>query len=643
MKLPLLKKKPASVRGSGLFLLTAAIIWLEYFAIDYAVADVLNWPSFGLLSFHLLRHCARALAVALPSAGAVLCLMLPVLLVPRKYRTGLLLSLFLLLSVLVITDRLFIRYYADIFILRDILLVSQTGLIAKSIWALMRPSDGLITALPLILLWLWGTGRLSVSWSPFTARQKSALLAAFALSAAVQYGAVWHIEKYRPNIINAMYDRLSVCAWVSSATFHWWDFCNLTQEFFRPRHVPQEKINQAAEWFEAHYSPHARGTKAENLIIIQCEALQYFVTGLRIGDKEVTPNLNRFIGESVYFPNMWSQTAGGNSSDAEFMTNSGLFPAASGAAYSMFADNDYNPLAAAMIKKYGAETFAVQGTKIAFWNCYRMHPRLGFQKDYSQENFPKGELIGLGLSDREIFSCASRVFKKAKKPFFGFVVTLSSHHPFDFEGIPRASLPLPAELQNTLIGNYLQSINYFDREFGRFIEELRADGLMEKTLIVVYGDHPAVPIAYREEMQKLLGHSLEEAWEWKATRRVPLIIRIPELARRPRVIEKDAGHMDLLPTVSGLMGLGIKTVFGRDLLAKESKGPVVFRNGSFITDGVFVEPGPGRATDIRTGEKKDEKLYEAEEKDAAFRLSCSDLILDKNLTLQILEALKRQK
>ena len=81
-------------------------------------------------------------------------------------------------------------------------------------------------------------------------------------------------------------------------------------------------------------------------------------------------------------------------------------------------------------------------------------------------------------------------------PFYAFVVTLTSHHPFDFAGMDDGSLPLTADLKGTLLGNYLISIHYFDKQFGMFVDGLRARGLLDKSLMVVYGDHPAMPIAY---------------------------------------------------------------------------------------------------------------------------------------------------
>jgi phosphoglycerol transferase MdoB-like AlkP superfamily enzyme len=70
--------------------------------------------------------------------------------------------------------------------------------------------------------------------------------------------------------------------------------------------------------------------QGKNLIIIQVEALQQFVINRSINGQEITPNLNRWLKKSLYFDNYYYQVSAGNTSDAEFMSNNSLYPAASG-------------------------------------------------------------------------------------------------------------------------------------------------------------------------------------------------------------------------------------------------------------------------------------------------------------------------
>jgi lipoteichoic acid synthase len=612
------------------------IIWLKIFSIDFQIANTLNWPFFGSMNYPLIRSAMRALAVCAPSLAAVLCVMAPVSMLPAKHRGWFLLVFDFGFSVLALTDILFIRYYSDIFIFRNLLLLPQAGVISKSIWSLLKPLDILFFIDIPVIAMLMLKNKINIRFARVIKRRLALSAAVFALSITIQVLTVWHLAANRPTIVNAMYDRLSVCAWTGIGTFHWGDALSLAGKAFRLERVPDAEMKKMRGWFSRpHTVSLAPLAEGRNLIMVQCESLQYFVIGLRLNGVEVTPNLNRFAGECVNFRNAWNQTAGGLSSDSEFMANTGMFPAPSGAAYTEFDSNDYNSLPLNLRSK-GYRTAAFQGTYGPFWNSLIMHHRLGFEKDYSRNTFPNGEIIGLGLSDRAIFSETLKALAQLENPFYAFVVTLSSHHPFDFEGMDDGALVLPRELKGTLLGNYLISIHYFDREFGRFVDGLRREKLLDKSLVVVYGDHPAIPAEYREEMGKLPGMKTGSPVDWKKTGRVPLMFRIPGKERITGTRDIDTGQMDILPTIAGLMGLEIRTVFGKDLFSENRSEPVVFRNGSYMINGIFVEPAADRATNINTGEKLNADDFAKFSNDARQRLYYSDLIIGHNLIKDVM-------
>lgn len=616
------------------------LIWAKFFMLDYIIADVLDWPTFGSFRHHVLRHASRALAVSVPSLGAILCFVVPFSLLGPGLRGRALVLLNFLLSLLALTDSLFIRYYTDVFVFRDIMLLPQTGLIAKSIWSLLKPYDLLLFIDIPVMLWFFHGDKLLVTFRPVAKKRLLVSVLILIISISVQGGAAWRLVQQRPNVVNAMYDRLSICAWVSVSSFHWGDVLSGVARIANAGEKPGALIAEIGDWFLAHYDPNPNPVAAgKNLIIIQSEALQQFVVGLTILGQEVTPNLNRFKNECLYFPNTWGQTAGGHSADAEFMTNTGLFPAANGVAYTLYADNDFNSLGR-VLRARGYTNVAIQGTERAFWNCHRMYPQLGFHAQYSRNTYPNDEVIGLGLSDRAIFDRSLEIFDSLREPFYAFVVTLSSHHPFDFEGLDDGSFILPDELKDTLIGHYLIAIHYYDREFGRFIDALRANGMLEKSLVVVYGDHPAIPIAYQKELELLLNEPLHTPMTWRETKKIPLMFRVPGELQARGEDTADAGQMDVLPTISGLMGLEIKTVFGRDLLAGNKESPVIFRNGSYVTEGVYVEPGVKRASVLEVRQEIESAYYDQLTDEVERQLLYNDAILDKNLMENILIRLR---
>ena len=46
-------------------------------------------------------------------------------------------------------------------------------------------------------------------------------------------------------------------------------------------------------------------------------------------------------------------------------------------------------------------------------------------------------------------------------------------------------------LNNTKLGNYIRSVHYADEAIGEFINKLDSEGLLDNTVLVIYGDHDA--------------------------------------------------------------------------------------------------------------------------------------------------------
>ncbi len=173
-----------------------------------------------------------------------------------------------------------------------------------------------------------------------------------------------------------------------------------------------------------------------NLLMIQAESLQAFVPGLSVAGQEVTPTLNRWIGESIVFDRVTDQTGHGRSSDAELLTQVSLLPLADGAAAFAAAGNRYTSLAGELAER-GYFTLSAVPFDRTFWNRGVTHPSYGYSHSLFVEDFSPGEMVGWGLGDREFFGQMGRRLAELPAPFCAWLITLSLHHPFD--GFPAAT------------------------------------------------------------------------------------------------------------------------------------------------------------------------------------------------------------
>ena len=394
---------------------------------------------------------------------------------------------------------------------------------------------------------------------------------------------------------------------------------SLVEDYFKNRN--KHKENSATS--EIKY----KGiTEGKNLIVVQMEALQQFVIGKTINGKEITPNLNKLIKDSLYFDNIYYQVSGGNTSDAEFLSNTSLYPLSEGSVYHRYAENTYHSMPS-ILKDKGYNTYSLHAFNKTFWNREEMYKALKFDTFYSSEDYIMDDFAGWSgnaLSDKSFFRQSLNMIDTSK-PFYSLFVTLSCHHPFtyfqdfDFD---------VGEFEGAYIGNYIKGANYADSCIGEFVEDLKSKGLYDSSLLVFYGDHSAVPKIENAGLMQFLGIEYND-FDWAKLQRVPLIIHYPG-QQEGEVISTTGAQIDIMPTIANFMGLDVPHSLGKDLVnTKESYA--VLRNGSIITDKYIYFNDTRELYDYKTGELLDVDLYNSQLQDLINQLNISDIIISNDL------------
>ncbi|MBU8905976.1 LTA synthase family protein [Desertibacillus haloalkaliphilus] len=335
----------------------------------------------------------------------------------------------------------------------------------------------------------------------------------------------------------------------------------------------------------------------KHIIMIQFEALQQFVLHQTINGQEITPTLNQLTNKGVYFPNFYQQIGAGNTSDAEFIANTSLYPPGGESASAAYGKKEI-PSLPRLLEGYDTLTF--HANDISFWDRDQLYEALGFDSYYDSDFFGEEDVIGIGPSDDILFQKGFEVLlerHEQNKKFYSQFVTLSSHHPFN---IPerKEKFPLPADVEGSYIGNYLQSIHYTDAAIGRFLEKLKQYELMDEILLVIYGDHFGLAEGDLKEndqelLTTLIGHEYHKLDKYN----VPFIIYSSEINEGKKV-DILGGQIDILPTVANVIGHELDDFlhFGQDLI--NSKTNLITMNyylppGSFLTDELYFVPENG--------------------------------------------------
>lgn len=303
--------------------------------------------------------------------------------------------------------------------------------------------------------------------------------------------------------------------------------------------------------------------KGKNLLLLQVESLEGFVINKSINNQVITPNINGLLKNSLYFTNFHEQVYNGTSSDSDLMANTSVYPVRRGSTFFRFPNNSYNSLPN-LLEGLGYSSLAIHPDKGSYWNWMPALTSIGFNKCIDSTSFKMDETIGLGLSDGSYLRQVVPMIKEQKQPFYTFMVTLSSHSPFDIEEKYR-ELKLPESLEKTKLGGYFQSIHYTDKQIGMFLSKLQEEGLLDNTTVVIFGDHEGVHKFYNDELSSI---SPSEDWWFNNNYKIPFIVFNKDLAGEE--IQTTGAQVDILPTVSYLMGVEenkyVKTALGRNLL-----------------------------------------------------------------------------
>ena len=362
--------------------------------------------------------------------------------------------------------------------------------------------------------------------------------------------------------------------------------------------------------------------EGKNVILIHGESMMRNAMDLSFNGIEVTPTLNRLAKQGMFFSNFYSQVSVGTSSDSELTYNTSLMPTKSGTAFVSYSDRTYISTPK-LLKEKGYYTFSMHANNADFWNRRAMHKSLGYDRFYSKTDYKvtKDNTIGLGLSDKEFFKQSVAKIKKINEQhdkWYGLAIMLSNHTPFsDVEKYGDYTVDIKETvtkedgtteevtypyMEGTKLGNYFKSLHYADSALGEFIDELDAEGLLDNTIIVLYGDHDArLP---RADYNKLYNYNMEtheflseddpnykeyDSFQYEIGRRVPFIIWSKDMegTKLNQEVTNVMGMYDVMPTLGNMLGFNNKYALGHDIFNIKDNNLVVFPNGNWVTNKMY--------------------------------------------------------
>jgi len=536
----------------------------------------------------------RALMAASAAAIALL-----LLVIPGAWRKWACWSVAAIGAVLVWGDTVYLRFFGDLPGPGALAGAGQLGSVEASIRGLVELRDFWLFAdlLPGLVLVIasFELGRRTGRHPRRVAAVILAVIVGVGVVAAVR------IAEKEPLLLQQVFRRTSVAEEIGVLNLHAVDLVRSWSGGVLGGTISPERYDEVAAWFRdraplrAGSGPSFGVADGFNLIMIQVESLQGFVIDLEVEGREVTPFLNRWAEDSLWFSNVTDQTAQGRSSDSELATQVSLLPFSGGAAAFRFEGNDFTGLAEVLAGR-GYQTLSAVPYDGTFWNRSSTHPAYGYAESLFAEDFAAGERVGWGLSDRDFLDQVQQRLTAIERPFAAYLLTLSLHHPF--EGFPRHLEVLDVgRWQGTPFGNFLHTMHFFDASLASFMAGLERSGLAGSTVVAVWGDHDA-GFPWRPEIAVAMGAS-HDPEGWYLSQEVPLFIHVPGANGLRGERDIVAGHVDVAPTLLALLGVDPApyAYVGRNLLGTPGDPPVVGEYGCWRNSRLLFLQGDGSLAD----------------------------------------------
>ena len=258
----------------------------------------------------------------------------------------------------------------------------------------------------------------------------------------------------------------------------------------------------------------------------------------------------------------------------------------------------------------------------SFWNRNNMHQTLGYDKFYAKDTYDVTEesIIGMGLSDEEFLSQSVDKIKKISTEhdkYYVTLITLTNHTPWededkygDYEVNYKKTITKNGKteevvmpyLEGSEIGRYYKSVNYADKALGLFVEKLEKEGLLEDSVLVIYGDHDAK--LSKKNYRLLYNYDFEtgelkdkddptynevDYYSYELNRKVPFIIWTKD-SKNNKLLNKEVntamGMVDVLPTLANMFNFEYKYALGHDIF-NVNDNLVVFPNGNWLTNNLY--------------------------------------------------------
>ena len=410
--------------------------------------------------------------------------------------------------------------------------------------------------------------------------------------------------------------------------------------------APNEDVSWLANYFSSA-SPTRKNEytgmfKGYNVIQLVIEGFSGYAI-----DPELTPTLYKLANEGFVFNNYYTALHYTSTSNGECQTLLGLYPK-NGNPITMkrtgvLGTNAYFSLA----QQLGREGYQVLGYhgNYDMYGRQASHTNLGytwkqFGTGLDVDTTSSGE-IAWPARDTQVIENSVDDYINSDQPFHVYYLTISGHMPYANNRIVQPYLEQVRALPySQTTQNYMATVMEVDRALELLLQKLEEAGKLDKTLIIATGDH--IPYSNAGVLEELSGRTFGSSSDLEALNESAIdfdvykntLILWSASMEEPVQVDKPCCQVDILPTVSNLLGLEYdsRMLSGRDILS-DSEGLVIFTSRSWRSDRGFYNrytqtftPAEG----VTMTQEEQDQYVSTMKKLVEYKLACTPIIVEND-------------
>ena len=368
--------------------------------------------------------------------------------------------------------------------------------------------------------------------------------------------------------------------------------------------------------------------EGKNLIIIMMESVNDIIY-----DENYYPNFNRIIQGGWSWENNYSPRNACATMNNEFSGMTSLYSIIKTCTASKYKTNTYYESLFNLFNSQNYNTFSVHDYTDAYYPRKTIHPNMGSGEYYGVGKLGisySNEYINWANDDEAMKSFLKILDKKTAngEHFMSWFTTVSSHQPYGVDskqGNAYYDLTKGTKYPSD-VRRFMSKLKIVDNALGVLLDGLEEKGILEDTVIVLYGDHYPYGIS-TSHLNKVLDYdtSLD-----KNAEQVPFVIYNAGTTDGT-VFKEYTSYMNILPTLANLFDLDYdpRLYLGYDLFSDDAVSMTVFADGSWKNEIAYYDAGKNKVK-YYGDEKYTPEEIKAINADITAKMSISEKAIENN-------------